>query len=442
MYFCHENKSYVNYIFKLMRKFLTGFLLIFYSISLFSQISINVGNVEINNPTGLNKIYLLKNIDQNSTEIHYTSADASSVVKWYTFLNGQPTELTNISILSPTETYIVPVDNTGYIIDVDGVKTAFWVFDYSKYIPVINSITAIDGDTPCAEIEINLNENIPVFQYQNTAGATLKLKREFNLSYTTLEWAGTEWKELKKDTTLILPTSNEIVVPSPLTNTVFTLTGDEFATQLGLQEVSVASNAYTTKAVKCNITSITSTVRKEVLNENKRPTEETQLEGSAPLDINFYSNPTSSADTYIWKIYKDNATSPFISRSAKDNSYTFTEYGNYKVELTVSNQYCSYVDTLTVNVSESSLIVPKIFTPNDDGIQDEFRVAYQSIIEFNAVVVNRWGRRLYSWNNPAKGWDGTVNGKPVAEGPYYYIITAKGSDGKKYKLKGAINLLR
>ena len=83
-----------------------------------------------------------------------------------------------------------------------------------------------------------------------------------------------------------------------------------------------------------------------------------------------------------------------------------------------------------------------------DGMDDEFRVAYKSIVSFKAVVYNRWGREVFRWTDPGKGWDGYIGGKLANPGPYYYIIEAEGSDkdadgkNRQYKLKGDINLLR
>lgn len=425
-----------------MKKILGLILLFGIAVNAMSQIDVKSKYINLPNLSGLNNIYIFEKID-NSTEIHFTAANALQVVKWYTFLNGVKTEITNISTLSPTETYIDPLDKTGYIIEVDGQKvSSCWVFDYSKYSATIQSVTATDGVSLCSETNVTIQAQVPSLEYQNVLGSNFKLNRAFNINYTTLEWSDSNWKEIKKDTTVFLPRTTDVVIPSPLTHTTFLVTGDEFATQLGLEVASGTSNMYTTKAVKCKITSITSTVRKEFTNENNRPVAETQLEGSAPLDVNFYSNPTPAVNTYSWKIFKDNSNTPFITRADKDNSYTFTQYGHYKVEVTVSNQYCSYADTISVDASESKLMVPRIFTPNGDGIQDEFKVAYQSIIQFNAVVLNRWGRRLFTWTDPAKGWDGTIKGKEVSNGAYYYIINAVGSEGKKYKLKGCINLLR
>jgi gliding motility-associated-like protein len=83
-----------------------------------------------------------------------------------------------------------------------------------------------------------------------------------------------------------------------------------------------------------------------------------------------------------------------------------------------------------------------VFTPNGDGTNDEFRVAYRSLREFHCWVYNRWGKLVYEWTDPAKGWDGTIYGKPAAEGAYYYVIRALGTDADKnarYTMKAVYN---
>lgn len=49
---------------------------------------------------------------------------------------------------------------------------------------------------------------------------------------------------------------------------------------------------------------------------------------------------------------------------------------------------------------------------------------------------------MFRWTDPSQGWDGKKGGKYVAPGVYFYVIEAEGSDGIKYKKKGAVNILR
>jgi gliding motility-associated-like protein len=75
-------------------------------------------------------------------------------------------------------------------------------------------------------------------------------------------------------------------------------------------------------------------------------------------------------------------------------------------------------------------------------VNDEFRVAYKSLVSFQAWIFNRWGVELFHWTDPAKGWDGKKGGQYVPPGVYFYVIEARGSDGRQYKEKGSINIIR
>lgn len=48
---------------------------------------------------------------------------------------------------------------------------------------------------------------------------------------------------------------------------------------------------------------------------------------------------------------------------------------------------------------------------------------------------------MFYFDNPELGWDGKYNGKYVGPGVYFYVIEAKGADGKNYKMKGDINII-
>lgn len=202
-------------------------------------------------------------------------------------------------------------------------------------------------------------------------------------------------------------------------------------------EVSQSLNEEIVEEISCKIT--TETSARDSKNENQRP-DATTLDGSAPLEIKFFSNPEGNVQNYLWNIYKDGSL--IITRTERDHQYTFTETGKYKITLQVSNEQQIATDSVEVSVSESKIAAPKVFTPNGDGVNDEFRVAYTSIVEFQGTILNRWGRVVFSWTNPQIGWDGTINGNPAPEGTYFYVIRAKGSDDIPYLLKGHINLLR
>lgn len=136
-------------------------------------------------------------------------------------------------------------------------------------------------------------------------------------------------------------------------------------------------------------------------------------------------------------------------RTESEFDYTYVNTGRYKVILIAvndaENKCADTTAPLYVNVIESLLEVPNVFTPNGDGKNDVFMVKGLSLENFHAVIINRWGRKVYEWSDPTGGWDGRINGKYANPGTYYYIITARGrekSNPPKYVKKGALMLIR
>lgn len=170
-----------------------------------------------------------------------------------------------------------------------------------------------------------------------------------------------------------------------------------------------------------------------------------QLGGSAPCTIHFNAHPDNLY--YTWRIYdKNDLSSPLLKYTDKSFKYTFEKAGSYVVKLEVADLASDWVteaEPISFGISESSLKMPNYFSPNDSpGVNDVFKAEHESIIKFKCTIFNRWGVKLYQWTDPDQGWDGTYKGKHVKPGVYYYVVEAVGSDGKKYKEMGDINILR
>ena len=384
--------------------------------------------VSYTNFVGIDELFIFYEINSD-TEIIY---NGSGNVIWYKFDN--PTDpISNL----PS---IYPEDATGYILKTDNETKTIWVIDYQKYLPVFYSINVENApEEQCNELNLSFDAMVPELYYYAVNGIYHKIPRNFTLIYRSLEW-NDGWKEIEKSKNIILPSSNLISIPSPLCDTYFIIQGDDqFAQDLNLDNFTFQSSLYSALALECHIKT-TVTVRNEK-NEAERPSVASILEGSSPLDMLLTAEVNQTNGVYYdWNIYKDKEL--LINRKDAEHRYTFDKAGTYQVYLTVNNGSCSATDSIVVTVSESKLEVPNVFTPNGDGINDEFRVAYQSLTQFEAWIYNRWGRLVYHWNDPQKGWDGTIGRKEAAEGPYFYIIKAVGADGKKYLKKGDINLLR
>ena len=177
------------------------------------------------------------------------------------------------------------------------------------------------------------------------------------------------------------------------------------------------------------------------------------FDGSAPMHARFKSNPINIGNytpRFEWRFNKEGVEEPFLVRYDEDTEYVFQESGAFSVEIRIS--FVQGTDTIEylmdepyrINISESKFELPNAFTPNGDGVNDIYKVkeGYQSIVSFEAVVFNRWGKKLYEWKDLDGGWDGKSGGSDVPDGAYYLVVKARGADGKKYDKKKVINILR
>lgn len=186
--------------------------------------------------------------------------------------------------------------------------------------------------------------------------------------------------------------------------------------------------------------------------------EKDSYSGTAPVKAVFRANPTDAEEytaRYEWVIRKQGSEEKtFIHRFEEDIEYTFTQSGVFFVELkatfTKDGEEVIYPEEgeeskqFSVTIQESFLEMPNAFSPGDD---DEFNKIYKakknhmSIVEFKATIFNRWGQKLYSWDDINGGWDGKVNGRVVKNGVYFVNVVAKGADGRVYHIRKDVNVL-
>lgn len=112
----------------------------------------------------------------------------------------------------------------------------------------------------------------------------------------------------------------------------------------------------------------------------------------------------------------------------------------YFVEIT-SAEGCKAIDSVTVRVMNA--YIPNAFSPNGDGLNDEFRVRVTnpSVKVVSLSVYDRWGNRVFSANHAGKGWDGTYQGEPVQNGTYYFLFDYN-IGSKQFHEKGDLTVVR
>lgn len=186
--------------------------------------------------------------------------------------------------------------------------------------------------------------------------------------------------------------------------------------------------------------------------------ESEEYAGNAPLPAVFRANPENVGEysaSYEWRFTLEGEDTPYLTRYEENTEYTFTQAGTHNIVLyatfvngtdtiAYTQEYWAERGALMVSISESRLEMPNAFSPNGDGINDIYcaKSNYQSIVEFHAYIFNRWGQKLYEWDDPAGGWDGKYKGKDVAQGVYFVLVKARGADGREFNIKRDVNLLR
>jgi gliding motility-associated-like protein len=162
--------------------------------------------------------------------------------------------------------------------------------------------------------------------------------------------------------------------------------------------------------------------------------------GESPLKVSFTNNSTGS-NTYVWLLDGKDLIS-----TDKNPSHTYVTPKIYKVLLIASDSNkCPDSLWMEINVYEKFMVeIPNVFTPNGDGSNDIFTINTTGIAEMSGEIYDRWGLKLYSWEQKNGGWDGhSSTGSLAPDGSYFYILRIKPQDGKETYIKaGHLTLLR
>jgi gliding motility-associated-like protein len=118
--------------------------------------------------------------------------------------------------------------------------------------------------------------------------------------------------------------------------------------------------------------------------------------------------------------------------------------GIYTIELIVTDSRgLASRDQVTITVGNGELAsgrIPRYFSPNNDGIQDTW--VWPSVEEFansTLTIFNESGQVIYEAVSYQNSWDGNLNGRPLQEGAYYYVIRLPDNDDD---ITGAVRIIR
>lgn len=208
-----------------------------------------------------------------------------------------------------------------------------------------------------------------------------------------------------------------------------TQTGEIDATTANFGE---AHNITYTTTGDCPETATTTVTIHEIAFTNVL-TELTLEQGEA---VDFQATATSTAgETITYTI------SPTDSIPVDKANYTITATDEIGCSITA-------IASVTVNEPApepepvaNEFAIPTAFSPNDDGINDQFKIITKRPLIGELHIYNRWGQEVFTTNDLSKGWDGFYKSRPAAMGTYIYYGYIDLTE-ERIQFKGNVLLVR
>ncbi|RFZ94470.1 PKD domain-containing protein [Mucilaginibacter conchicola] len=139
----------------------------------------------------------------------------------------------------------------------------------------------------------------------------------------------------------------------------------------------------------------------------------------------------NNASAYSWSpaTYLDNTDTRTVTSTPLSNV-------TYKLTTTNTND-CTQEATVNIIV-KSEITVPNAFSPNADGVNDYWVIKNIEYLENYTEIFDRNGSVVYAARNYKNNWDGTLNGKALPTGVYYYMIKLPNNAVKS----GSLSIIR
>ncbi|MCB9188075.1 MAG: gliding motility-associated C-terminal domain-containing protein [Flavobacteriales bacterium] len=159
-----------------------------------------------------------------------------------------------------------------------------------------------------------------------------------------------------------------------------------------------------------------------------------------------YDSSSSDVTSFDWS-FGDNG---ILGSSTHQNpEFTFPDDSatNFTVQLIVTNANgCTdTADNIVVMNGVYSFYVPSGFTPNGDGVNDEFFPKGEGLnpLEYEMFIFDRWGNKIFETTQTNATWDGKINGEPAPSGVYVWkIYTTDIYKDEKHENLGHVTLIR
>ncbi|GLU52703.1 hypothetical protein Dfri01_21640 [Dyadobacter frigoris] len=175
------------------------------------------------------------------------------------------------------------------------------------------------------------------------------------------------------------------------------------------------------------------------------PQEEVKILKADPkaikVNCGFYKLVTNASSDFQW-------TSEEIKESDQNlDSLIISSTGMKIFKLKVYDQddpTCFIEKQLDVDfgVCDARVFIPDIFTPNQDGKNDTFKIVVIGGTAVRLDIYNRWGSVIFTDSNRVPEWNGKINNIEYPNGDYVYVFKYKTEMGEEFLRRGAVLLQR
>jgi gliding motility-associated-like protein len=157
-------------------------------------------------------------------------------------------------------------------------------------------------------------------------------------------------------------------------------------------------------------------------------------------DVKLFGTTTAEVKSVSWTPANSitSGSNSFFAIAKPDITTT------YKLSIVDNKTGCSGSDDVVITVAPFCIDIKNAFTPNGDGQNERWVVTKAGNCAKSVAVrvLNRYGQLVYRSDNYQNDWEGKVDGKPVPDGTYYYVITYNLVSGKTFQAKGDVTILR
>ncbi|MCB9299300.1 MAG: gliding motility-associated C-terminal domain-containing protein [Lewinellaceae bacterium] len=170
-----------------------------------------------------------------------------------------------------------------------------------------------------------------------------------------------------------------------------------------------------------------------------------------PISITFEMEPATDGCNGTVQAIVQGGTAPLtynwinIDGVLNESSVVNLCPGEYFLQVTDGNRCLSELTTAVVQDRRFPCLEERVvITPDGNGTNDQFIIFCVGDYPNNHLeIYNRWGQLVFETDNYDNTWEGTTpDGKPLPEGPYYYILEYTDPDGNLIQQQGSMTILR